>query len=161
MTTIVCRPPTLTKSGLALVVLGLAILASRPTPAIGSEQDLRQDERAVIDLFEEARALELNERLSSLRRGNHRVSDLLVMATSVGYRSLGWLDGGRIRVGALADFVSVDLDSVRTAGTPPGPEIVFTASAADVTHTVVDGELIVSPGSQPKVDWASVFNKQG
>jgi len=116
------------------------------------------DSHAVIDLFEEARALELNERLSTLRRGNHRVSDLLVMATSVGYRSLGWPDGGRLEVGGLADFITVDLASVRTAGTPPGPEIVFSAAPADVTNVVVDGETIVSPSTRPKVDWAAAYN---
>jgi formiminoglutamate deiminase len=126
----------------------------------GAEICLGSDSHAVIDLFEEARALELNERLSTLRRGNHRVSDLLVMATSVGYRSLGWPDGGRLEAGALADFITVDLESVRTAGTPPGPEIVFSAAPADVTNVVVAGETIVSPGSKPKIDWAAALNAQ-
>ncbi len=127
----------------------------------GAEICFGSDSHAVIDLFEEARALELNERLASLRRGNHRVDDLLDMATSVGYQSLGWPDGGRIEVGALADFTTVCLQSVRTAGTPAGPEIVFSASPSDVTHVVVDGEMVVSPGTGSKIDWAAVYNPSG
>jgi hypothetical protein len=41
----------------------------------------------------------------------------------------------------------VALDSVRTAGCPPGPEAaVFAASAADVRHVVASGQVIVVDG---------------
>ena len=124
----------------------------------GAQICLGSDSHAVIDLFEEARALELNERLSLLQRGNHRVSDLLVMATSTGYRSLGWGDGGRLEVGGLADFTTIDLESSRTAGTPAGAEIVFSATPSDVVNVVVNGETIVAPGVEPKVDWATAYS---
>src|SRR5204863_437070 len=83
----------------------------------------------VIDLFEEARAIELDERLVTGVRGHHAATSLLEAATAGGYGCLGWGDGGRIAVGGLADLAAVTLDSVRTAGTPP-EALVFSAGAA-------------------------------
>ena len=70
---------------------------------------LGTDSHAVIDLFEEARALELDERLRSRERGVHAAADLIAMATIVGHRSLGWEDAGTIATGMRADLVTVSL----------------------------------------------------
>ena len=78
------------------------------------------DSHAVVDPFEETRAIELDERLRSHRRGTHRPADLLTSATANGYRSLGW-DGGRIAPGACADLVTVGFDSPRLAGSDRRP----------------------------------------
>ena len=93
--------------------------ASAPTRAFaaaGVPMALGSDSHAVIDLFEEGRALELDERLRSQQRGVHAAIDLLDMATVSGHRCLGWDDAGAIAVGQRADLVSVSLGSVRTAG---------------------------------------------
>ena len=82
---------------------------------------LGSDSHAVIDLFEEARAVELDARLATGVRGQHTAVDLLTAATSGGARSLGWPDAGHLSVGALADLAVVGLDSVRLAGAAPGP----------------------------------------
>jgi cytosine/adenosine deaminase-related metal-dependent hydrolase len=102
----------------------------------------------VIDLFEEARAVELDQRLVTGRRGLHRAEDLLQAATGCGMASLGW-DSGRLGPGALADFVTVSLHSVRTAGSRPrdaAAQVVFAATAADVTDVVVGGRQVVAGG---------------
>ncbi|MFE6901622.1 formimidoylglutamate deiminase [Streptomyces sp. NPDC057717] len=115
----------------------------------GSPLSLGSDSHAVIDLFEEARAMELNERLRTRTRGHWTAAALLRAATADGHAALGWNDAGRIERGALADLTTVALDSVRTAGPLPrlGAETaVFTASAADVRHTVVGGRHIVRDG---------------
>ncbi|MGW6401859.1 formimidoylglutamate deiminase [Streptomyces sp. NPDC055134] len=115
----------------------------------GSPLSLGSDSHAVIDLFEEARAMELNERLRTRTRGHWTAAALLRAATADGHAALGWTDAGRIERGALADFTTVALDSVRTAGPLPrlGAETaVFAASAADVRHTVVGGRHIVRDG---------------
>jgi cytosine/adenosine deaminase-related metal-dependent hydrolase len=109
----------------------------------GSPLCLGTDSHAVIDLFEEARAVELHERLLTERRGHFCTAELLHAATAAGHRALGWPDAGTLAVGARADLVTVRLDSVRTAGTEPAAAAVFAATAADVTHVVVDGRLIV------------------
>ncbi|MER5829395.1 formimidoylglutamate deiminase [Streptomyces sp. NPDC002130] len=115
----------------------------------GSRLSLGSDSHAVIDLLEEARALELNERLRTRTRGHWTAAALLRAASADGHAALGWDDAGALEPGALADFTTVALDSVRTAGPLPrlGAETaVFAASAADVSHTVVAGRHVVRDG---------------
>ena len=115
----------------------------------GIAVSLGSDSHAVIDLFEEARAVELDERLRSRRRGIHSASELLAMATAHGHRCLGWDDAGSISVGNRADLVTVALDSVRTAGAPPDAvleTVIFAAGAGDVTNVVIDGRPVVVDG---------------
>ena len=113
---------------------------------------LGSDSHAVIDLFEEARALELDERLVTGRRGGHSADDLLHAATEAGHRCLGWRDAGRIEVGALADLVTIALDTPRTAGCPPtAATAVFAATAADVHHVVASGRVVVADGAHTLV----------
>lgn len=110
----------------------------------GSPLCVGSDSHAHIDLFEEARAIELDERLATRRRGLHRPEDLLAAATVGGMRALGW--DVELRPGALADFTTVDLASVRTAGADTASAAaatVFAASAADVTDVVVGGRDVV------------------
>lgn len=124
----------------------------------GARLALGSDSHAVIDLFEEARAVELDERLASLVRGSHDAPSLLRAATRNGHDSLGWHEAGSLAVGSLADFVSVRLDSVRTAGTTAdcaAEGVVFGASAADVHTVVVDGEVVVRDGVHQRLDVAA------
>jgi formiminoglutamate deiminase len=115
--------------------------------AAGSPLSLGSDSHAVIDLLEEARALELDERLRTGRRGHWSAGELLRAATAGGHAALGWGEAGRIEAGALADFTTVALDSVRTAGGGAAAETaVFAAGAADVRHTVVGGRWVVRDG---------------
>ncbi|MEU6538299.1 formimidoylglutamate deiminase [Streptomyces sp. NPDC047000] len=122
--------------------------------AAGSPLSLGSDSHAVIDLFEEARAMELNERLRTRTRGHWTAAALLRAASADGHAALGWHDAGSLREGALADFTTIALDSVRTAGPLPrlGAETaVFAASAADVRHTVVGGRHVVRDGAHTLV----------
>jgi formiminoglutamate deiminase len=117
--------------------------------AAGSPLALGSDSHAVVDLFEEARAVELDERLASERRGHHRPRDLLVAATAGGMRAIGWPEAGAIAAGRLADLVAVRLDTPRLAGAPADDllgAVVFAASAADVSDVVVGGRRIVADG---------------
>ncbi|HZQ28307.1 MAG TPA: formimidoylglutamate deiminase [Acidimicrobiales bacterium] len=106
---------------------------------------LGSDSHAVIDLFEEARAVELDERLVSGRRGVHVPAALLNAAAG----------GNRLAVGEPADFIAVSLDSVRMAGfgaASAADHVVFATSAADVTDVVVGGRRIVAGGRHVTVD---------
>lgn len=128
-----------------------------PAPALqraGSPLCLGSDSHAVVDLLEEARALELDERLRSRTRGHWTAAALLRAATADGHAALGWAEAGTLEAGAPADFTTIALDSVRTAGTLPrlGAETaVFAATAADVRHTVVAGRHIVRDGAHTLV----------
>ncbi|WP_225638892.1 formimidoylglutamate deiminase [Streptomyces solaniscabiei] len=120
----------------------------------GSPLSLGSDSHAVVDLLEEARAMELNERLRSRTRGHWTAAALLRAATADGHAALGWDDAGRIEAGARADLTTIALDSVRTAGPLPrlGAETaVFAATAADVRHTVVGGRHVVRDGAHTLV----------
>jgi formiminoglutamate deiminase len=121
----------------------------------GSPLCLGSDSHAVIDLFEEARAVELDERLRDQHRGHFDASELLDAATAAGHAALGWPDAGVIARGARADLVTVRLDSVRTAGFDPAlaaAAVVFAATAADVTQVVVGGRVVVREGRHLLID---------
>ncbi|MEU6247434.1 formimidoylglutamate deiminase [Glycomyces sp. NPDC047010] len=115
----------------------------------GVRLTLGTDSNAVIDMFEEARAVEMHERLVSEERGRFTADALLDMAT--GHAVLGFPDAGAIAPGARADLVAVALDTPRTAGARPDG-IVYAASAADVVDVVADGRHIVHEGRHRYID---------
>jgi len=106
----------------------------------GATVTLGTDSHAVIDMNEEMRAVELDERLRSQRRGHFTADELITAATLDGHRSLGFGEARGIAVGAWADLVTLDLTSPRTAGTGGGAaSAVFAATAADITSVVASG----------------------
>jgi formiminoglutamate deiminase len=127
--------------------LGDGIGPSRRLRDAGSPLTLGSDSHAVVDLFEEMRAVELDERLATQRRGHWSAEELLVAATGDGHASLGFEGAGRIEVGAPADLVTLDTTSMRTAGTGADTgTAVFAATAADVVRVVRDGvDVTVDP----------------
>jgi formiminoglutamate deiminase len=131
--------------------------AARSLVDAGARLCLGSDSHAVIDLLEEARAVELDERLRDEHRGHFDADELLAAATAEGHRALGWPDAGTIAVGARADLVAVRLDTVRAAGFAPdqmAAAVVFAGIAADVTDVIVDGEPVVRSGAHLRLDVA-------
>ncbi|MFF6792989.1 formimidoylglutamate deiminase [Streptomyces filamentosus] len=120
----------------------------------GSPLSLGSDSHAVIDLLEEARAMELNERLRTHIRGHWTAAALLRAASADGHAALGRPDAGALEPGTPADFATIALDTVRTAGPVPrlaAETAVFAATAADVRHVVVGGREIVRDGAHVSV----------
>lgn len=118
----------------------------------GTRLCIGSDSHAVIDPFEETRAIELDERLATLRRGSHTPARLLAAATVNGYRSLGW-PGGDLAAGTVADFVTLETGSVRLAGADDlAAAAVFSAAPADVHHVVVGGRVVVADGRHVSID---------
>ncbi|HEX6577047.1 MAG TPA: formimidoylglutamate deiminase [Jiangellaceae bacterium] len=111
----------------------------------GTPLALGSDQHAVVDLLEEARALEMHERLASGRRSRFRPAELVTALTSAGHSALGWPDAGRIAVGSLCDLVAIRTDTPRTAGVDP-EQIVLAATAADVDTVVAGGRTVVQAG---------------
>ena len=142
--------------------LGDGVGPSRQLAEAGARLTLGSDSHAVIDLFEEMRAVELDERLVSQQRGHWPATELVRAATETGHASLGWDDAGAIAVGRRADLVTLDTTSPRTAGTG-GDEhtVVFAAGAADVTQTMVDGRIVFRQGDREQVgrDLAQAIEK--
>jgi formiminoglutamate deiminase len=124
---------------------------------VGPFQDLRQagvplclgsDSNARVDPLEEARSLEWVSRLSAETRGVFSSDDLLRMATSAGMESLGW-ERTELKAGGPADFVTIRLDSMRTAGCDPTTPAtaLFAAAAEDVSSVVIGGDVVVKGGA--------------
>jgi formiminoglutamate deiminase len=148
----VCLCPTTERD------LGDGIGPSSLLAEAGIAMVVGSDSHATIDLLGEARAVELDQRLRTEGRGIHSAASLLAMATVHGHAALGWDDAGMISVGSRADLVTISLDSVRTAGGTADTAIetaVFAASAADVTHVVVDGIAVVTDGRHATIDVAA------
>lgn len=146
--TTVCLCPTTERD------LADGIGPARELRDAGAPLSLGSDQHVVIDLLEEARALEMHERLRTLRRGRFGPRDLLGAATA--HDGLGWPDAGRLEPGARADLVAVRLDTPRTAGVAPG-QVVFAATAADVDTVVVDGRVVVAEGRHVLGDVAALL----
>lgn len=151
---IVCACPT-TEADLADgIVDARALVDADVRLALGSDQHVG------VDLLVEARALEHHQRLATQRRGLHDPVELLGMATRGGAASLGWPGVGRLEVGAAADLCVVGTDAPRLAGTPDddlAAAVVFAATAADVTDTMVAGRWVVRDGNHAGLDVPGVL----
>lgn len=128
------------------------LVARRVPIALGS------DSHTVIDPFEEMRLVEYHERLRREERNvlvgvdpDRRRSTaeiLFPMGTTAGARSLR-CPGGRLEVGAPADFVAVDLGHPSLAGATAQSllsDVVLSMSAAAVRDVIVGGQALVAEG---------------
>ena len=99
----------------------------------------------MIDLFEEARAVELDERLATASAATTAPPSCCARRPQRATRSLGWPDGGRIAVGAPADLVDRRRSTACASPAPPREHAArggrVRGHAADVRHVVVGGEL--------------------
>ncbi|TAN35021.1 formimidoylglutamate deiminase [bacterium] len=101
------------------------------------------DSNAVIDILEEARALELDQRRATGRRVLHQPEDLLRAATVAGMRALGW-QAGALLPGMLADFITLDQPRQALWRRLEVGYLIYGYSACDVTNVVVGGRTAVS-----------------
>jgi formimidoylglutamate deiminase len=114
---------------------------------------LGSDSQATIDLWSEARALELHGRGLAGRRNvlsppgetDGLARRLLTAATSEGERALGGVGAGLV-AGAPADVVVLDLDRPAADGVPPLEAAAFVAAPEWVRELWVAGRRIVSEG---------------
>ncbi|NKQ57642.1 formimidoylglutamate deiminase [Amycolatopsis sp. K13G38] len=134
MGTRVCFCPTTERD------LGDGIGPARALAGAGAGLCLGSDSHAVIDPLEEARALELDDRLAAEARGRFTPAGLLAAATD--HDAIGWGEAGALAPGAAADLVVIGLGSIRTAGVEP-EGVLFAATAADVTDVLVGGRWVV------------------
>ena len=122
---------------------------ARALASAGSPLSVGSDSHAVVDLFAEARGIELTQRLATGQRGQFTAAELASAATAAGHACLGWSQAGQIAPGALADLVTVALDTPRLAGASAATaleSVVFAATAADVRHVVAGGRDVVRDG---------------
>ncbi|HEV2034710.1 MAG TPA: formimidoylglutamate deiminase [Candidatus Dormibacteraeota bacterium] len=101
------------------------------------------DSNAVIDILEEARGLELDQRRATGRRVLHQPEELLRAATADGMRALGW-ESGELKPGMLADFITLDKRGQSQFYEVDAAQLIFGFSGCDVTNVVVGGKTVVS-----------------
>jgi cytosine/adenosine deaminase-related metal-dependent hydrolase len=132
--------------------LGDGVGPSRQLAEAGCPVTLGSDSHAVVDLFEEMKALEMDQRSVHRTRGHWSAAELLRAASGDGHASIGFPDAGRIAVGQRADLVTLDLTTPRTAGTGASAETAaFAATAADVVHVVSGGRVVHRAGDAADV----------
>jgi formiminoglutamate deiminase len=147
--TVVCLCPTTEAD------LGDGIGPAWELASAGCPLSLCSDRHAVIDVLEEARRVELDQRLASGQRGCFRAEELAGAATAAGHSCLGWPEAGQLTPGALADLVTLLLESPRLAGLRPATALesaVFAGTAADVRDVVIGGKDVVADGRHLLVD---------
>jgi formimidoylglutamate deiminase len=137
--------------------LGDGILCAGKLIDAGVSIAFGTDSHTQTDALENARELESNLRLQQLERavldghGGPLPALLFDFSTRAGARSLH-LDTGELRVGAPADFVTIDLDDASVAGSVPGElmtNIVFSASPRAICDVVVAGQLVIDGRAHP------------
>ncbi len=132
----VCLTPTTERD------LADGIGPARRLHEAGCPITIGSDSHAVVDPFEELRALEMHERLATGRRGHWTAAELLDVGAQ----------GATIAVGEPADLVTLDTRSPRTAGTGADEHTaVFAATAADVVQTMVDGEVVYTRADDEEI----------
>ncbi len=109
----------------------------------GSPLCAGSDSNAVIDLLEESRGVELDQRRATGRRVLHQPAELFRAATVNGMRALGW-DAGELKPGMLADFITIGYDQPILWRQLDLAYLVFCCSARDVANVVVGGKTVVS-----------------
>jgi cytosine/adenosine deaminase-related metal-dependent hydrolase len=100
------------------------------------------DSNAVIDMLEEARGLELDQRRATGKRVLHRPEDLFRAATADGMRALGW-QAGELKAGMLADFVTIQQRELMDGRGFALDYLMFGCSSRDVTNVVVGGTTVM------------------
>jgi formiminoglutamate deiminase len=109
----------------------------------GSPLCLGSDSNAVIDLLEEARGVELDQRRATGRRVLHQPEELFQAATSDGMKALGW-EAGELKVGMLADFVTIGERPPVVWRPLDLGYLIYGRVACDVMNVVVGGKTVVS-----------------
>jgi formiminoglutamate deiminase len=111
--------------------------------AAGARLTLGSDSNTVIDLFAEARAVEMHQRLATGVRGSWSADQLWTAATTTGHESLGF-----------GEAAPIDVDvSVRTAG---AAELLWAATAADVVPELDPQEVAVDLARAVEACWERV-----
>jgi cytosine/adenosine deaminase-related metal-dependent hydrolase len=107
----------------------------------------------MVDVFREMRLEVLLQSLHERNPSAITPAKAFSMATSDGSLALGGASPGSIEVGGIADVVCVDMSGFRSQPVlDPLWSLVHRTEASDVTHVIVDGEIVVRDGRLTRVD---------
>lgn len=141
--------------------LGDGLLAARDLFMMGVPLSLGTDSQILSSITEEARRLEMHERLRTQRRnvltrpqGPSVTQSVLAAATEHGARALD-LRAGRIAPGCWADLVAIDTEDPALAGVDDAslvPAWVFSGDSRAVRDVFVGGRPVVKAGRHPDAE---------
>ncbi len=110
------------------------------------------------NLFEEIKLTSLLQKVKTGRADALKAREVLEMATKNGYRAYG-LEGGELRQGMLADVIVIERRFNHSPVYDPIHSIVYASYGCEVSHVIVDGELIVEDGIVLTIDEDKVVDK--
>ncbi len=110
------------------------------------------------NLFEEIKLTSLLQKVKTGRADALKAKDVLKMATRNGYKAYG-LEGGELRQGMLADVVLIERRFNHCPVYEPVHSIVYASYGCEVSHVIVDGELIVEDGIVLTMDEDRVIDR--
>jgi 5-methylthioadenosine/S-adenosylhomocysteine deaminase len=106
-----------------------------------------------LDMFQEMKFGAITHKNYNLDPELLSVGEMLVMATREAARAMHLDDAGTLEAGKLADLIVVDLNKLHCAPRyDSAAALVYSSRADDVTHSVVDGQLIVEDGELTGLD---------
>jgi cytosine/adenosine deaminase-related metal-dependent hydrolase len=115
--------------------------------AAGARVSLGTDQHVRIDGLGEAGQLDAHARLRTLRRTGLGAADL--WCALLAHETIGFEEVGRLRTGAWADLVAIDLDEVGIAGADPR-EVVRCGSRTAISKVWVAGVPVVSEPAEER-----------
>jgi 5-methylthioadenosine/S-adenosylhomocysteine deaminase len=111
------------------------------------------------NLFEEIKMTSLLQKVITGRADALKAKDILKMATENGYRAYG-IKGGKLEKGYLADIVLIDRKKHNYCPMyDPLHSLVYASYGCEVTHVIIDGELIVEDSIVLTLDEDKIIDK--
>jgi 5-methylthioadenosine/S-adenosylhomocysteine deaminase len=110
------------------------------------------------NLFEEIKFASLLQKVQTKRADAIHAKDVLDMATVNGYKAYG-IDGGRLARGKLADIVLLKKSFNHFPVYNPLYSVVYSSLGCEVSHTIVDGRLLVEGGEPLTLDEERIIVK--
>jgi 5-methylthioadenosine/S-adenosylhomocysteine deaminase len=124
------------------------LLAAGVRVGLGTDSNLSNNN---LDMFEEMRLGAVLQKLSRTDAAALPCLDVLAMATIDGAKALGMADSiGSLEPEKQADIILVDLDQphlwplLEGGRSNVAEQLVYSANAADVTHTIVAGRVLMT-----------------
>ncbi len=111
------------------------------------------------NMFEEIKLASLLQKVATTRADALKAADVLKMATRNGYVAYG-IEGGELKEGMLADIILLDAKSFNYLPLyNPLYSIVYAGYGCEVTHVIVDGELIMDDRNVLTIDEEKVVDR--
>ncbi len=115
-----------------------------------------------LDMFSEMDMCAKVHKLSALDPTAMPAELALRMGTCMSAQVIGWPELGRLQVGHPADFIVIDSKRPHLSPmTSPISHLVYAARAADVRHTVCQGQVLMENGVISHLDEQQIMAKAG